>query len=151
MNTRTLTTVATLAMLTLTSATWASASDRKWWMSERVKSELSLSDQQSQAIEAIFQATVPQLRAQKGELDRLEKQVSDLLSGPGMSEADFVAAIDRAESARGALNKSRMLMLFRMRRVLSADQRAKLRLFHQREEQERRERRPGSSSSTRPK
>ncbi|MCL4811769.1 MAG: periplasmic heavy metal sensor [Vicinamibacteraceae bacterium] len=147
MNIKSLIVLALIGVLTLGAAAPSGASDRKWWMSERVKGELSLTEQQSREIEAIFQATVPQLRAQKAELDRLEKQVSDLLSGPGLSEAEFAAALDRAEAARGALNKSRMLMLFRMRRVLSADQRSRLRLLHERQEQERRERRPNSSAA----
>jgi Spy/CpxP family protein refolding chaperone len=148
MKTRTLFVVAVLAIATFAAAPVASTNDRKWWMSERMRGELALTDQQSQQIEAIFQATAPQLRGQKAELDRLEKQVSDLLSGPGMSEAEFLAAIDRAEAVRGSLNKSRMLMLFRMRRVLSSDQRLRLRLIHERDEQARRERRPGSPSSS---
>lgn len=151
-NTKTLCISMSLLACLALGATWASAgpNDRKWWMSDRVKAEMTLSEQQSQDIEAIFQATVPRLRAQKEELDRLEKQVSELLSVSGLSEADFALAIDRAEAARGAINKSRLLMLFRMRQLLSPEQRATLKVIHQREEQARRERRPGSSSSSRP-
>lgn len=137
--TRVVQAVATLAVLSGIAASPAGAQERhKWWLSERVKAEVGLTDQQSQEIEGIFQAVLPDLRVHKDELDRLEREVSRLLGEGEPNEVVAVQAIDRVETARASLNKARTLMLLRMYRVLSPEQRVKLRSFHQRD----RERRP---------
>jgi Spy/CpxP family protein refolding chaperone len=119
----------------------------KWWTSEKLKSEIGLTTQQSQDIEAIFQSVLPRLRAGKSELDQLEQQVSRLLAEGTADEATFAQALDRVEAARGALNKARTLMLFRMYRVLSPEQRVKLRAVHERFDSERRQRHGSPTSS----
>lgn len=116
----------------------------KWWTSDRAKAEIGLSDAQSAGIEDIFQATLPKLRAEKSELDRLEAEVARLLSAGAPDENAVSQAVDRAEAARGVCNRTRTMMLFRMYRVLTPDQRVKLRAYHDRLE---RERRPGPSTS----
>jgi Spy/CpxP family protein refolding chaperone len=140
-----------LAAATLV-ATGASAQGKagperhKWWQSDQVKTEVGLSDQQSADLEAVFQSFLPRLRAGWEELDRLEQEVSRLMSDDTTDEARISAAIDRAEGARASLNKTRTLMLFKMYRVLSPDQRVKLKSFHDRRT---RERQPGASPSGR--
>jgi len=55
------------------------SSDRhKWWLSARVQQEVGITSEQAQTLEAIFQSVMPELRAHKAELDRLEQAVSDL-------------------------------------------------------------------------
>jgi Spy/CpxP family protein refolding chaperone len=124
----------------------ASQDRHKWWASERSKNEIGLSPQQSQELEAIFQSVLPQLRAAKTELDRLEQRVSQLLAEGTADEATFAQALERVEAARGTLNKTRTLMLFRMYKILSPDQRVKLRAIHERVETERRQRHGASPS-----
>lgn len=104
----------------------------KWWLSDKVKAEVGLTDQQSRELEAIFQAVLPDLKAQKQELDRAELELSTLLAEGVAEEAQVAQAVDRAEARRAVLNKSRTLMLFRMYRVLSPEQRVKLQTFHER-------------------
>lgn len=104
----------------------------KWWLSDKVKAEVGLTDQQSRELEAIFQAVLPDLKAQKQELDRAELELSTLLTEGVAEEAQVAQAVDRAEARRAVLNKSRTLMLFRMYRVLSPEQRVKLQTFHER-------------------
>jgi Spy/CpxP family protein refolding chaperone len=103
----------------------------KWWNSPTIKAELGLTDQQSMAVEAIFQATLPKLRTSKDELDRLEATLSKLLDA-GADEAQVLQHIDRVEAARSDMSKTRTLMLLRMRRVLSQEQRTKLTAVHER-------------------
>ena len=122
------------------------AERHKWWLSEDVRAQVGLSAQQSQELEGIFQAELPRLRAGWDELDRLEQELSRLMSDTAADESRVSAAVDRTESARASLNKTRTLMLFRMYRVLTPDQRVKLKTFHDRRQ---RDRKPGSASGTR--
>jgi Spy/CpxP family protein refolding chaperone len=129
-----------LALAALTARPVEAGGDerRKWWASDRAKAEIGLSDAQSAAIEDIFQATLPRLRAEKAELDRLEREVSRVLSSVTPDEAAVSQAVDRAEAARSVCNRTRTMMLFGMYRVLTPEQRARLRTYHDRLERERR-------------
>jgi Spy/CpxP family protein refolding chaperone len=98
----------------------------KWWQDERIKAELRLSAEQSAKIEEVFQSSFPKLRASAEELKKREEQLSNLISGNGTTEADVLKQADQVEVIRGALNKARILMLYRMRQVLSPEQRLKL-------------------------
>jgi Spy/CpxP family protein refolding chaperone len=102
----------------------------KWWHSDRVKVEVGLTDEQSNELEAIFQATLPRMRAHKEELDRQEQALSQLMTEATMAEADLGAAIDRVEAARTRASKTRTLMLYRMYRVMTPEQRLKLKALH---------------------
>lgn len=114
-------------------------SRRKWWQDDRLRAELGLTDQQAQEVEQIFQAAVPRLRAGKEQLDQLEADLSKMIRERTADESAVAQAIDRVETARGELNKHRQLMLYRMHRVLTADQNAKLRAIFDREHKDRKE------------
>ena len=117
----------------------AGAERHKWWQSDQVKTEVGLTDQQSKEIEEIFQAVRPRLKAGWEELNRLEQEVSHLMTEGESDEQRISAAVDRVEAARAALNKTRTLMLFRIYRILSPEQRVKLKAIHERRDRERRQ------------
>lgn len=119
----------------------------KWWLSDRVRTEIALSEQQSRDIEAIFQAMAPRLRAEKDELDRQEGLLAALMQDQATDEATVTQAIARVERARSAMSTTRTLMLFRMNRVLSEEQRVKLAAYRERRERDRRQ--GGSDPSVR--
>jgi Spy/CpxP family protein refolding chaperone len=104
----------------------------KWWLSGRVQQEVGITPEQAQTLEAVFQAVMPELRAHKAELDRFEREVSELLTAGTATEAQVTEAVARTEAARAALYRTRTLMVYRMYRVLSAEQRVKLQGFHKR-------------------
>ena len=110
----------------------------KWWQAEKSRSDLGLSADQSAQMEEVFQSNVPKLKASSDDLKRLERQLSDLISAEVTTEADVIRQLDLIEAARAELNKTRTLMLFRMRRVLSAEQRSKLVEIQKAQERERR-------------
>ena len=110
----------------------------KWWSTDRFKQELKLSDEQSSQIEQIFQASLPKLRASKQDLDREEAGLSRLMAKPVVDEEEVSRSVDRVEAARCDLSRTRTMMLFRMHRVLSPEQRAKLELMHRRDDADRR-------------
>jgi Spy/CpxP family protein refolding chaperone len=118
----------------------ASAQGFKWWQNERFQEELALTPQQVTRLEEIFQAKQPKLRRQKEAFDVLEASLSKLVADGRATEADAAALIDEVEAARSAFSKSRTLMLFKMRRILTSDQHVKLTALHQQWERERRSR-----------
>src|SRR5262249_13221872 len=108
----------------------------KWWLSDAGKKEFGISDQQSHDLEALFQQILPTLKANKTELDRQEKVLDQLLSEAASSEPTVAQAIDRVEAARSALSRTRTLMLYRMYRLLTPEQRAKVQAYYERKAQE---------------
>ncbi len=119
----------------------ASAQGR-WWQSERFQKELGLTKEQITRIEGVYQSTTPLLRAQKEAFDRREEKLSKVLADPKSDEAMVVQATDRVEAARNEMGRTRTLMIFRIRRVLTDEQHLKLNAMHEhdRKERERRER-----------
>ncbi len=108
----------------------------KWWLSDDGRAEFGITDQQSRGLENIFQQMLPQLKANKTELDKQEKILDQLLADSGSTEALVTQAIDRVEAARSALSRTRTLMLYRMYRLLTPEQRAKVQAYHERKAQE---------------
>jgi Spy/CpxP family protein refolding chaperone len=105
--------------------------------------ELGLTADQSRELESIFQATLPAMRTDKDEIERQEQVLSRLMNEARISEAEIGQAVDRVEATRARASKTRLLMLYRMYRVLTPDQRQKLKGLHQR----LREKRRGSSGN----
>jgi Spy/CpxP family protein refolding chaperone len=114
----------------------------KWWMSERFQKELALTQEQITRIEGIYQTTNPLLRAQKEAFDRREDKLSKVIADPKSDEPAVLQAIDRLDLARNEMSRTRTLLLFRIRRVLSDEQLLKLNAMHEhdRKERERRDR-----------
>jgi Spy/CpxP family protein refolding chaperone len=95
----------------------------KWWQDEQFRRELALTAEQSTRLEAIFQKTQPTLRERMDSLNRAQEQLDRLIEkGDDASVLEYVGVV---ESARAELNKTRTMMLLRMRRTLTADQWAK--------------------------
>jgi Spy/CpxP family protein refolding chaperone len=116
----------------------ASAQGFKWWQSDTFVRGLGLTQEQSTKIEGIFQHTLPALRTQKDSLDRAEADFNQMVEAS--DDAQVMAQVGVVEAARSELNKSRTMMLLRMRRVLTPDQRVK---FVTLQQQTRNHGRPG--------
>ena len=112
----------------------------KWWLYDRV--ELGINDQQSVAINQIFESTIPKLRETRQEMDRAEDDLSRTIKEHKADIAVVSGQLDRVESARSQYNKTRVLMLYRMHLLLSPEQRAKLEAIRARNDQGRRDRNP---------
>ena len=74
---------------------------KKWWIDQDLRNELAITDKQSADLEQVYQKTY-QLRM------------------------DLRERLDKVEFARSEFNKARVLMLYRMNKLLTQDQRAKL-------------------------
>jgi Spy/CpxP family protein refolding chaperone len=108
----------------------------KWWSSEEGRAEFGLTEAQSRDLEAIFQQTLPELRANKAEVDRYQQQLTKLLSEASARESVVVKAIDQLEAAQSALSRTRTIMLYRMYRLLNPEQRAKVQAYYDRKAKE---------------
>jgi Spy/CpxP family protein refolding chaperone len=114
--------VAVAALLTFCAAP-ALAQRGKWWQDERFRRELGLTAEQSTRLEEIFQKTQPTLRQRMQALDKAEDELDRLVETG--DDASVLQHVEVVETARGELNKTRTVMLLRMRRSLTADQWAK--------------------------
>ena len=107
----------------------------KWW--DAYRAELRLTPEQYSRISAIFEVTFPLLKASVEELNKREQQLSTLISADDATEAQVVRQAEQIETIRSELSKTRVLMLFRMRRVLSPEQRDKLQAMQKEHERGR--------------
>ena len=107
----------------------ASAQGFKWWQSDTFVRGLGLTMEQSTKIEGIFQHTLPVLRKQKDALDKAEADFNQMVEAS--DDAQVMAQVGVVEAARSELNKSRTMMLLRMRRVLTPDQRVQFVMLQQ--------------------
>lgn len=110
----------------------------RWWQSEEVRSELDLTDEQSTSLDRIYQESLPKQRESMRRLNAEELTLSQLFADMNVQEIDVTRQIDRVEAARSELSKTRILMVFRMYRVLSAPQRETLDEWRTRESDDRR-------------
>jgi Spy/CpxP family protein refolding chaperone len=128
----------TLSSLALLWATPADAQRFKWWKDDRFTRELALTPDQSSRIEAVFQTAQPELRAQQRALSMLEDELSKLVQDAKVEESEVDHFVGKVESARADLAKTRTMMIYRIRRILTLEQHLKLQeLFEQREKERR--------------
>ena len=114
-----------LLSLAVAPALSASQQGPRWWKTEAIVKDLGLTPEQSARIETIFESAFPELRLEREELERLEAKLSRMIRDNRIDEASLARQIDRVETARASGNKTRSLMLMRMYRVLTSDQRVR--------------------------
>jgi Spy/CpxP family protein refolding chaperone len=109
-----------------------------WWKAPETRAQLGISDKQSKDIDDIFQENFPSLRAAKEELDKLDDALAKLIKEGTADIAIVTRQVAQAEQARANLTSKRTVMLYRMHRLLTTEQRAKLdAMFAQREAERR--------------
>jgi len=109
-----------------------------WWKAPDTRAELGISDKQSKEIDDIFQETVPALRAAKEELDKLDDAVAKLIKEGIADNAVVMRKVGEAEQVRANLTTKRTVMLYRMHRLLTPEQRVKLDAMFAKREADRR-------------
>ena len=101
-----------------------------WWRDAQFQRELVLTADQSARIDAIFQDAFAKLRQKKAELDQQEEELSRMIA-TNAEEGLVIKQVDRVETIRAHMNKTRTLMLLHERQVLTPDQRVKLNKLHE--------------------
>ena len=127
---------AVLVTALLYAAAPAAAQGFKWWTSETFVRELGLTADQSASIENVFQRTLPALRKHKEALDKAEADFNQMIEAS--DDAQVIAQVAVVEAVRAEMNKARTMMLLRMRRVLTPEQRVKFVTLQQRTRNHRR-------------
>jgi Spy/CpxP family protein refolding chaperone len=107
-------------------STSVSAQGYRWWQNDAVRRELELTPNQVDTLEALFVSTLEERRVLRRELDRHEEYVQRLLARGDIDDTQAIDAITRLEDTRARRNAARIIMLFRMYRVLSTEQRQAL-------------------------
>ena len=115
-----------------------------WWKAPETRAELGITDKQSKDIDDIFQATVPALRAAKEELDKQDDAVAKLIKEGTVDIAVVAKQVGQAEQLRANLTTQRTVMLYKMHRLLTPEQRVKLDAMFAQREAERRKNDPNS-------
>ena len=128
----------TLSLLTLLWPAAAQAQRFRWWMDDRFKKELAITPDQTARIDAVFQAAQPALRAQQRALSKLEDELSKMVLESNVDDSEFEFFVVKVEAARAELGKTRTMMIFRMRRILTTDQHVKLQKLFEQNEKDRR-------------
>ena len=130
----------TLAVMATTAVIAAGEQGRRphrWWQSTDVTALLELSDEQSAALDKIYRKALPKLRESMRRLNAEERTLSLLIADMDVEEIDVTRQIDRVEATRSELSKTRILMVFRMHRVLTQRQRDGLDDWMERETDDR--------------
>lgn len=101
-----------------------------WWRQRSpISKELGLTKEQADRIEKLFQDTRAELGRLDDSLRRRESMLSELIRDDS-PDAMIAQQIDKVEATRSLLNKTRQMMLYRMRQVLTAPQRTKFEVLH---------------------
>jgi len=101
----------------------AQSTHYKWWLARDIETQLHLTPEQVKKIDDIFESTLAERRAQRQELDALDRRLDALLDSATADDVDAAALIARVEAARAHRNTARVVMLYRMRRILTPEQR----------------------------
>jgi Spy/CpxP family protein refolding chaperone len=124
------------------SAPRAGAQPFRWWQDEKMKAALGLTAEQSAKIEAVFQSSMATQRRSFNELGRREKEFSAMLLRDDTTEAAVMRQAEQVEMLRAEMGKTRTLMLFRMNRILTPEQRVKFNQLQERWDRDRNRRPP---------
>lgn len=111
----------------------------KWWEDAQWRTELALTDHQSAKIKRIFEEEMGKLRALRDILEKRQEALSLAMKDGGASFATVSELVDGVADTHASMYRTRTLMLYRMDRQLSAEQRAKLQKIYERIQNERRQ------------
>ena len=118
------------ALLLVALTTPVGAQSFAWWKSEQFQKDVGLTTEQCARIDAVFQTTLPKLKQNREELDKLEAELSKMI-GDNADERLVIHEIDRVEALRAATSKMRTLMLLHERQVLTREQLVKFKAAYE--------------------
>ena len=111
---------------------------RYWWKHPRDMAEIGLTADQSATIDSIFRTEIEKMKPMRDTINGLERSLNETIRANTTDVAVFTRQVQKIEKMRAELNTMRLVMLYRMRRVLNADQNAKFQAMWDRREAERR-------------
>jgi len=110
---------------------------RPWWKNPRDMAEIGLTAAQSEEIDRIFRTEIEKIRPMHRAVTELERGVDATSRANSADIEAYARQVRQVEHKRAELNTARTVMLYRMRRVLNAEQNVKFQAFYDRREAER--------------
>ena len=110
---------------------------RPWWKDPRDMAEIGLTAAQSAEIERIFRAGIDQMKPMRELVNEMERGVDATARANTADIEAYARQVRQVEHKRGELNTARTVMLYRMRRVLNAEQNVKFQALYDRREADR--------------
>jgi Spy/CpxP family protein refolding chaperone len=98
----------------------------KWWLHPDSRKELRLTDLQSKKIDEIWEATAPKQREKWQEIERLEDTLATTIKENTADVAIVAQQVEKVEKLRAENTAARTVMLYRMRLLLTPEQRVKV-------------------------
>jgi len=99
---------------------------KPWWNDDARKKELGLTPAQVKAIDDIYNSSKDELATYRDNMDRERKELDRMIAEAKVEQWQVLRQIDRMETARSNNNKTFLMMLYRMNRQLTVEQRVKL-------------------------
>jgi Spy/CpxP family protein refolding chaperone len=99
---------------------------RPWWQDEAITKELVLTRKQVQAIDKLYESNRASLKALYDEKTKAEAELDRMIREGTVEESVVALQLDRVEAPRTLLNKTQVLMFYKMHRVLTPEQNQKL-------------------------
>lgn len=100
-----------------------------WWQRQDVVKELGLSKKQQEKIETLTLAHRKDMIKLRAELELKEVDLDPLLSASKLDDKKIMALMGEIETVRSRISRSRIDMLYGIRKVLTRDQYLKLKQF----------------------
>lgn len=127
-----------------------SSRPKPWWADDKIKKELGLTAEQVKAIDDIYMSTKDELASYRESTERERKELDRIIAESKLEQWQILRQIDRMETARANNNKSFYMMLYRMNRQLTVEQRLKLQAVLDRQRRGGREGRGGEQRDPKP-
>ena len=106
----------------------------KFWKRGDVRRKLELTEDQVRSLEQIFARNEQMLADLEADVKKKKADFEALLADDRDDDKRIMAEVDLLEQARANLGKARVTMLLAMRKILTSEQREKLRREHERRE-----------------
>jgi Spy/CpxP family protein refolding chaperone len=98
----------------------------KWWIDPKMSAELNITPKQSALIDAAWSKDYKQRAETRKRLEELEAKLDQMMLDASADESAIVAQLDKVEAVRTEVSKARVIMLYRINKLLTPDQRIKL-------------------------
>lgn len=109
-----------------------------WWKDEKAVAAAAFSTEQGAEIDRIFRESIEKMRPIREEVLHLQKVLNQTIDANVAEVSAFTKQVEKIENKRAELNKLRLVMLYRMHRVLTPEQNTKLLAYFEKREAERR-------------
>ena len=108
-----------------------------WWKDKDAIGEIGITPEQSAEIDQIFRSSIEKAKPLREEVMRLEQALSATIKANTADVAVVEHQVDKVEKRRAELNKMRVVMLYRIHKVLSVEQNTKFQAMVERWEASR--------------